>query len=515
MNYWLNLYKKLHRWPGLILSFILLYFGITGIVMNHRELFAGIDIQRKYMPEVYSYKNWNNAALKGNLIISNDSIIVYGNIGIWVTDSTFKNYRPLHVGFPQGSDYRKVFDIHRTPNGDLYAASLFGLYAYDTVQKVWKKFDLSPDMPRFVAVESIGDSVFALNRSYLFKGKSEGCYTRFERIEINAPVGYQNDVGMFETMWQIHSGEIFGLPGQLFVDFLGLITIFLSTTGIIYFFFPGWIKRRKNRNKTAKKLVSVNKWSLKWHNKTGAWFFAFLVILFFTGMFLRPPLLITIANTRVTPLKFSHLDQPNPWYDKLRDLHYDPDRQVFLLSTSEGMFYMNKKNYQPQFMNIQPPVSVMGINTFEPYRDGAYLIGSFSGLFLWHPSFPEIINYPLGTVYKEQTGSRPIGDFKVSGFIKDTQGNEYMVDYDQGILPLYHQKSFPKMPQNILGECGISLWNFSLEVHTGRIFQNILGIFYILLVPLCGMAGIVVVISGYLLWRKKYKTKNKNRIASS
>ena len=64
------------------------------------------------------------------------------------------------------------------------------------------------------------------------------------------------------------------------------------------------------------------------------------------------------------------------------------------------------------------------------------------------------------------------------------------------------------MPQNILGECGISLWNFSLEVHTGRIFQNILGIFYILLVPLSGMAGIVVVISGYLLWRKKYKTKN-------
>jgi hypothetical protein len=35
-----------------------------------------------------------------------------------------------------------------------------------------------------------------------------------------------------------------------------------------------------------------------------------------------------------------------------------------------------------------------------------------------------------------------------------------------------------------------------------------MGGLYILIVPLIGLAGIIVVISRYLLYRKKYKTKN-------
>jgi hypothetical protein len=35
-------YKKLHKWPGLIIAFVLLYYGFTGIIMNHRGLFSGV-----------------------------------------------------------------------------------------------------------------------------------------------------------------------------------------------------------------------------------------------------------------------------------------------------------------------------------------------------------------------------------------------------------------------------------------------------------------------------------------
>lgn len=52
--------------------------------MNHREWLAGVDLDRDIMPSNYNYVNWNNAALKGNLNISSDSILVYGNIGIWM-----------------------------------------------------------------------------------------------------------------------------------------------------------------------------------------------------------------------------------------------------------------------------------------------------------------------------------------------------------------------------------------------------------------------------------------------
>lgn len=501
-----RLYKKFHRWPGLILSFILLCYGITGIFMNHRSMFSGIDVPRNILPEGYACRNWNNSALKGNLIVSPDSILVYGNIGIWLTDSAFQEYTSFNAGFPRGVDNRKIFDVHRSPHGELYAATLFGLYAYDTDNHVWKKFEPDVDIERFVGIESAGDTLYAINRSYLFKGKSDGPDTRFTKVELAAPKGYKQQVSLFDTMWQTHSGEIFGLPGKLFVDFLGFITIFLSVTGIIYFFFPEWIKRRKQRDKPIRVFAGINKWSLKWHNKTGAWFYIPLVILFLTGMFLRPPLLIAIARANISPLKFSHLDQPNPWYDKLRDILYDPEKGHFLLSTSEGMYDMDPASCRPVRFGIQPPVSVMGINTFQPVQNGYFLIGSFSGLFLWNPASPEIINYARGKIHQEQATGRPVGDFKVTGTITDISGKRYMIDYDKGAIPLWHDHAYPIMPQNLLKEGSkMSLWSLSLEIHTGRIFEGILGSFYILLVPLVGLTGIMIVISGYLLWRRKFR----------
>jgi hypothetical protein len=500
-------YRKLHRWPGLIISFILLYYGITGVFMNHRQVFSGIDIRRDAMPRNYEYQNWNNAALKGNLIISEDSVLVFGNIGIWLTDSSFTHYTSFNSGLPPGSDNRRIADVLRDKHGELYAATLFGLYGYDRSAMQWKKFEVQAENERFTGIECIGDTLYVINRSYLFKGKSEGIHTQFEQIEIPAPDGYVRDISLFATIWQIHSGEILGLPGRLFVDLLGIVTIFLSLTGIIYFFFPGWLKRRLKKEKPISKIALINGWSLRWHNKIGAWTFWLLIILFFTGMFLRPPLLIAIANARVSPLKYSHLDQPNPWYDKLRDILYDPERGILLLSTSEGMYFSGLTDLQPIRVRNQPPVSVMGINTFQPFDGGAFLIGSFSGLFLWHPDYSDVYNYVTGELYHEQTSGRPVGDYKITGTITMPGGGLYMADYDKGLMPLTASSSFPAMPSTIREQSGMSLWNVCLEIHTGRFFQNLLGDFYILIVPLAGVAGITVVLSGYLLWRKRYRKK--------
>lgn len=504
-----RIYKKLHKWPGLIIAFILLYYGITGIFMNHRELLSGIDIKRNLLPNDYVIKNWNNGALKGNLIINEDSILVYGNIGIWVTDSSFKNYRSLNRGFQEGIDNRKIFDLHKTKDGELFAATLFGLYAFDPVKKEWKSFDLNVDIKRFVGIETIDDTVYAINRSYLYKGKSKGIKTEFSRIELKAPDNYDNKISLFESMWQFHSGEIFGLPGKIFVDILGVTTIFLSVTGIIYFFFPNCIKNRKRKQKKSLTYSKINKWTLRWHNKIGAWVFILLILLYFTGMFLRPPLLIAIADAKLKPVKFTHLDQPNPWYDKLRDILLDKQKNKFLLSTSDGMFLFDRNNFKPEKFKNQPPVSVMGITSFKHFGNWSFLIGSFNGLFLWHPSDPVILNYAGGTVYKDAPSGKPIGEYKVTGTITDIDGNIFMVDYDKGVIPIRHDNTFPSMPENIVKESHMSLWNLSLEVHTGRFFKFLLSDFYILLVPLSGFTGIIVLLSGYLLWRKKYRNKQK------
>jgi hypothetical protein len=505
-----DFYKKTHRWPGLIIAFILLYYGITGILMNHREFISSLDVKRNSLPAGFQYINWNNAALKGNLILSDDSILVYGNIGIWLTDSSFREYSSFNKGFPKGADNRKIFDVHHAEDGSLYAATLFGLFAYDYDKGSWEKFDLNADIKKFVAIESVGDTIYALNRSYLYKGKSEGVKSHFQKIELPQPENYDDRKTLFETIWQIHSGEIFGIPGKLFVDLLGLLTIFLSITGIAYFFFPDWIKRRIRNKKKAKTIIRINRWSLKWHNHMGAWTFPLLIIMFFAGIFLRPPLLIAIANARVKPIKHTHLDQANPWYDKLRDILYDKEREIFLFSTSEGVFFTNEQMMVMIPFEGQPPVSVMGINTFEAFADGSYLIGSFSGLFLWDPTHPEIYNYAQGKIHKRSSGlERPVGDFAVTGTIRDYSGNLYMIDYARGVIPLYHSNQFPDMPENVLKESKMSVWSLSLEIHTGRFFHFLIGDFYILIVPLAGLMGIIVVLSGYLLWRKRYRKRRR------
>lgn len=502
-----GVYKKLHRWPGLIISFILLYYSISGIFMNHRETFSRYDVGRGLLPKEYHYRNWNNAALKGNLILAPNKILVYGNIGIWLTDSSFQKYTSFNHGFPMGSDNRRIFDVVRTSKGALYAGTLLGLYGFDPVSSKWLPISLGKTKERINGIECVGDTLYVLSRSFLYKAVDCGVRSRFEVVPLLALEGDKGRVTLFQTIWQLHSGEIFGLPGKLFVDLLGILTAFLSITGIVYFFFPGWIKRRFHRGKTSHGLVTFNKWSLKWHNKLGAQTFILLIILYFTGMFLRPPLLLTIATTTVPPIKFSHLDQPNPWYDKFRDILYDADEDRFLISTLDGMVELNRKGLQPRWINNQPPVSVMGLNAFSKLPRGYFLVGSFSGLFIWNPNDPVIHNFITGEEYHEQGITRPIGDVKITGLLHGTKRELYFVDYSEGIFPLFHEKAFPHMPDQVLKESKMSLWNLSLEFHTGRIFEFLIGDFYILVVPLTGIASVVIVFAGYMVWRRKYKSR--------
>lgn len=505
-------YRKLHRWPGLIISFILLYYSLTGIIMNHREWFAGVDFNRKIMPGNYMYRNWNNAAVRGNLIISSDSILIYGNIGIWSTDSAFKDYISVNTGFPGGSDNRRIYDLHRTPDGSLYAATLFGLYGYDSENRMWQKFATEGREQRFIAIESIGDTVYAFNRSDLFIGISSGIKTSFIKKTLPPPTGFDNKITLFQTIWQIHSGEILGLPGKVYVDVLGIITIFLAITGITWFFFPGWIKRRVRQARESLHLRKTAKWSLRWHNKIGAWTFVLLILLYLTGMFLRPPLLIAIGESRVKPVRYSHLDQPNPWYDKLRDILFDPGKRIFLLAASDGIYHINPHDLVPVKYRIQPPVSVMGINVFKNLGTGTYLVGSFTGMFIWNPESPEIFDFMTGEPYRQSPMGKPVGDYTITGLIEDTEKKLYPVDYEKGVISMKDEPSFPGMPENIIRESKISMWNLCLEIHTGRIYENIVGGFYILVVPLVGLTGITVVFSGYIVWRRKYRKQGYNNI---
>jgi len=126
-NRFLQLLKKLHKWPAIIIDFFAIIFAFSGIVMNHRGIFSSVDVSRKLLPKNYSYNNWHLAAVRGSLAIDSTTSLMYGNIGIWKTNDDFRSFADFNQGFPKGIDNRKIYSVIQFKN-KLFAGTHLGLY---------------------------------------------------------------------------------------------------------------------------------------------------------------------------------------------------------------------------------------------------------------------------------------------------------------------------------------------------------------------------------------------------
>ncbi len=506
-NWGIKIFKKLHRWPAVIIAFFAVTFAFSGIIMNHRQLFSPIDVSRKWLPSNYTYNNWNLSAVRGSAEIDSTGNLIFGNIGIWKTADDFNTFEDYNQGFPKGIDNRKIYSVVNFKN-TLFAGTHMGLYQRKTGNE-WEKIKLPVREDRIADLALKNDTLLVLTRHFLLKSANGEI---FETLQLPEPVGYERKAGLFETFWQLHSGELLGLPGKLIVDLLGLVTILLSVTGLLHFFFPKIIRNRKKKAKEVSTLVSVKKTNLHWHNVVGYIFVAFLIINTFSGMHLRPPLLIAIANKQVGIIPGSHMDSPNPWFDKLRRVHWNESAKQYVFSTSDGFYFADESLSQTLHPpKSQPPVSVMGCNVLKAIDDNIYLVGSFSGLFLWNIENGAVGDFFTQKPYVEPQGMQsPIGTNMAAGFIEGKE-SAYWFDYNKGAQNITSSfiktPEFPKMTEEIRKKSPMSLWNFSLELHTARIFEKWIGPFYILIVPLSGICILLVLISGFMLWWKLYRKK--------
>lgn len=495
--------RKLHKWPGLIVAFFLLFFSVSGVFLNHRDLISNIDIPRKWIPSSYNFDNWNLATARASFTNTGGQTFLYGNSGIWKTDSLFSQFTDFTTGLPQSADRLKTYAMEEH-KGLMYAGTHYGLYAFNDG---WQKIKLPVDEQRIVDLIAMKNTLYVLTRSHVLR-RISGAQELYEVVELPAPEGYKRELSLFKTLWDIHSGEFLGLPGRLFVDLMGVVTFILSLTGIIFFLNPRFRKKFKSyRNNFSKKMT---RYSLHYHNWLGNYTFVFIGIIALTGMFLRPPLLIPIANTTVPVIPYTHYDSPNPWFDKLRAMLHDEEKGEVLFSTSEGMFRIDDSfTGEMEKFTTQPVVSVMGITVFKKLASGDYLVGSFSGLYRWMPAR----HYVYDLINQQPAGmgrgmGNPFGGTAVAGFVVDANGNPFLFDYDRGVGAMGHNARFGEMPEELAENGRISLWNTSLEVHTGRIYSAILGSFYILIVPITGLVTLMVLISGYIIYQKRYKRKN-------
>lgn len=502
----IRIFRKFHKWPGIIIAFFAILYALSGIILNHRETFSAFDISRNLLPPGYQYNNWNLAGVRGSEIIGKDSLLVYGNIGIWLTDNQFFDFQYYNNGFPRGIDKRKIYSLKEFGN-QLVAATHFGLYVTDKANINWQRKNLPVREKRLTDLTIKSDTLIILTRSYLIKTTD---LVNFETIQLVAPIGYQRKVGLFNTLWELHSGELFGLAGRFFVDILGITVVWLSVSGLLHFFFPGIIRRRKSKEGDAAGLVSARRVNLHWHNVVGYIAVAFLIVNTLAGMFLRPPLLIPIAGKKVGIIPYTHLDNDNAWHDKLRRVTWDDSLDAYIFSTSDGFYVSDQKLTALIRTPSQPPVSVMGLNVFEPAGSATYLVGSFSGMFVWNLKDGRITNLISGKpVTGPVSAGRPIGENMVAGWVTHPDGKAWWFDYNLGATALHQNYTFPEMPSEVIQKTPVSWWIFALEVHTGRIFEHLLGPFYILVVPLAGLSLIIVLISGFFIWWLAYRKKKK------
>lgn len=500
----IRFFRKYHKWLGVIFGLIILSYVFSGIILNHRNALSFIDVNRKLLPKEYRYSNWNNAAVKSTLKISPDSILIYGNIGIWLTDSSYSGFTNFCSGFPKGIDNRKIFQMIKTTRNVLLAGTFSGLYTFDYKENKWSSISVPGKEKSIVDIIQKQDTIFVLTRSLLLKTTD---LKSFSVSQLPPPENYDNKAGLFKTLWVIHSGEIYGITGKVIVDFAGLVFAFLTITGFILFVNKIILKKNNKPDEVKVKLKNSNRWNIKWHNKFGWIALAILILNTTAGMFLRPPLLAFIGNSRVGKIPFTELATPNPWFDQLRRIYYDQEINRIIVVTMDGFYYSddNFKTELKQF-RYQPPASIMGVTVFEKIDANTFLVGSFEGLFTWNSQTGEVFDYIRKHEYAPTSrNGRPIGEFLVSGFTRDYKNQEFVFDYNSGALNINGAERFVKLPSEVLKDAKISMWNVALEIHTGRIYQSLIGDFYVLIVPLTGLFVLFILISGFIVWLKTRK----------
>lgn len=512
-----SFWRPWHKWAGIVAGLFAIVFCLSGIVLNHREAFSRIELSRWWMPAAYHYHNWNNAIIKGAVATGGGRSLVYGNAGLWTADSTFRHFAETNAGLPRGIDRRKISAVVRDSRGRLWCAALYDVWRLDGHR--WTRQPLGDTGGERISDMTVrGDSLVVLSRSYLFVSPSPGA--PFRRLRLQAPDGYQPRVTLLKTVWWLHSGELFGLPGRLVVDAIAVILLFLILSGIAITLLPHLSRRLHALGRRARTTGRLLRFSVLWHNSIGRWTIVLTVIIAATGMMLRPPLMVPLALTRTAPLPFTTLAGSNAWYDRLRALRYDSTWQRWILSTSEGFYVMQRLTDRPKPINAAPPVSPMGISVFDNAGQGQWLVGSFSGLFLWNPQTGRVVDVQTGRPPIKTTGRPVIADLAVAGSMPLSNHRLVVFDYNKGARIFWtaghcHGETrpgttpwrelpakLPPMPAAISGQ-PMSLWNFALELHTGRCYEPWMGPVSVLFIFLAGLSLTLVLIGGWKIRRKR------------
>lgn len=504
--------RWLHKYVGLLLIVFAIWMSASGILMNHPDWIAGVSVPNWLVPPQYRMENWRRGALRCAVFSEHehDTGFIAGSQGVWKTSNGGETFQSFNVGLPESPYYRRTNSIALCENGTdrLYAATRGGLYVCTLDTEGWRRIPLDSSNrehdEEVLKLVRVSDDLFAFTQSRAYRASISGSSPAFAGVSLTRATDNEPPVFLVKLFFDLHSGKVWGLPGRLLFDAAGLVIIFLGVSAFYVWYFP-WKLKRSLRTPAAGKAApksGVYRALFKYHLKVGIWAAAILLVIGGTGVFMRPPLLAVLGLGTVPRGAYPGPLPDNPWHDRIRSALYDHVEDRIIIEATDG-FWAGPPDLKSPFHKIDfpAPVFVMGTTVFEPYGDNGFLVGSFSGLFHLERttgrSFDMRTNLPVRDFFKFKPA-----EVMAAGYMRTPDGREYLAAHDQGLIPLGDTRDDGRfqMPFEIAGEYEMPLWNFLFELHNGRIFRDIIGKWYALLVPLGSILFVLMTLTGVYDW---------------
>lgn len=495
-----RLSRVLHRWLGLGLVAYLSWMGGSGVLLNHPRLISGISVPEWVAPPQYRIESWNRGALRSLVPVAGrpGHLLAAGRLGVWLSEDGGRSFRDLNQGL--GSLYqrnaRQALVLAGASEPLFVVAAQGGLYTRGASDREWRRLPLGDRRP-VVKVILVEDRLLVFTDSGVFVSPAPP-----RRLEL-APAALRREpaapeVSMVTALFDLHSGEAWGLPGQLVVDVVGVVLVVLSVSALITWLYR---KLRRRLGRARARLRRAIQTFVRYHLDLGMAAALFLLLIGLTGMFMRPPLLALAAGTSIPRWAYPGTVSENPWHHKIRNATYDAANQRILIQADDGI-WEGPPDLAGSFRRITLPVPVfaMGATVFEADGEGALDVGSFSGLFRIEAD-GTAVDRLTGEPAQPRSQMRP-GRYLVTGFLRLPEGDTFMSTHHQGLLHLDGSPAQGRLPMPVVtgAGAGMPLWNFLFELHNGRIFRDLIGAWYVLVVPLGGLGLVLLTLTGVWDW---------------
>lgn len=234
-----------HRYAGLFAALFVIFLSVTGIALNHTDT---LELKKQHISSPILLDRYNIQAPSSITHFEDGrrSVTQAGDF-LFINNQYITSLDSSIVGVALLADFLIVATSNK----------LLVIDASNQLVETLREIDQVPN--RLSRIGSYDKNVYFQANNQLFNIDDEFTIKKTDLIQpidwsTSSPLSkqdettiiqrYKSNIISFETvMLDIHSGRFFGAYGALFFDFVGIILLFLATTGIII-----WLKQRPQKN---------------------------------------------------------------------------------------------------------------------------------------------------------------------------------------------------------------------------------------------------------------------------